>query len=41
MQFDTAFTISYNFMVRCLSRQSFVNMVINNTGLAPSFINRY
>lgn len=38
IKFDTAFTVSYNFMVRSLSKQAFLSMVINTTGIAPSFI---
>ncbi len=39
IKFDTAYTLSYNFMVRAAGGyQAFVSMVINATGLGPSFI---
>ncbi|HTI11812.1 MAG TPA: LamG domain-containing protein [Puia sp.] len=37
IKFDTAYTISYDFMIRSYGRQEFVSLVSNTTGLAPSF----
>ena len=36
--FDTAYTLSYDFMIRSAGKQAFVSMVLNTSGLGPSFI---
>jgi len=36
--FDTAFSVSLNVMIRSLGRQSFISMVSNSNGKAPSFV---
>ena len=37
IQFDTAYSLSYGFMVNNTSAQTFVSMINNSTGEAPSF----
>ena len=38
ISFDTAYTLSYDFMIRSAGKQAFVSLVLNASGMGPSFI---